>query len=151
MLQKSRLNTECPNCNREFSLNKSLLFDGTKKFPAKAELVRLNKEKEVKDRLSNLLELQERTISRSEKAAVSGGIGKIMEKILPTHKNFGMSASDCRFLAEPIDMIVFHGSTENRIKNISFMEIKTGLARLNEHQKIIRDSINDHNVQWRAF
>ena len=74
-----------------------------------------------------------------------------MEKILPTHKNFGMSASDCRFLAEPIDMIVFHGSTENRIKNISFMEIKTGLARLNEHQKIIRDSINDHNVQWRAF
>ena len=150
-LSKSRLYTDCPHCGCEFSLGKALLFDGTKKFPEKAELVRLEKEKEIKDRLADLLEQQNKTTSRSEKAAISVGIGKIIEKILPTHKNFNISAADCRFLAEPIDMIVFDGASQDKINNISFMEVKTGAARLNTHQKMVRDIVEDHKVKWREM
>ena len=36
-LQKSKLVAECPNCQGEFQLSKTILFDGTKPFPLKAE------------------------------------------------------------------------------------------------------------------
>ena len=150
-LQKSKLFADCTNCGEEFPLSKSLLFDGTKKFPDKAEITRLRWEKDLKDRISDLSEKQKKAKTRSEKAAVSVGIGKIVEKILPTHKDFSLPVPDCRFLAEPIDMIVFDGACNNKINHISFMEIKTGAARLNTHQKMVRDAIVDHDVKWRTM
>lgn len=150
-LQTSKLFAECPHCGEEFSLSKALLFDGRKKFPDKAGQIRLQWEQELKDRISDLAERQKQAKTRSEKAAVAIGIGKIVEKILPAHKNFKMTPADCRFLAEPIDMIVFDGLASNKIKQITFMDIKTGKATLNTHQKRIRDAINDHNVEWRTL
>jgi len=150
-LQKSNLVAECPHCGDEFSLSKSLLFDGRGKFPDKAQQVRLEWEKELKDRIADLAERQLRAKTKSEKTAMAVGIGKIIEKILPAHKNFKMVPADCRFLAEPIDMIVFDGLAQNKIKNITFMDVKTGNARLNTHQRQIRDAIKDHDVEWRSF
>ena len=99
--------------------------------------------------VADLVERQKKAKTQSEKAAISVGIGKIVEKILPTHKNFAFQAADCRFLGEPIDMIVFDSISENSIKHITFLDVKTGDARLNTHQKLVRDAINDGNVQWR--
>ena len=62
-----------------------------------------------------------------------------------------MIPADCRFLAEPIDMIVFDGLSQNNIKQITFMDVKTGKASLQPNQKKIRDAINDHNVEWRSL
>lgn len=150
-LQKSKLFAECPNCGEEFSLSRALLFDGRKKFPDKAEKIRLELLKEIDDRISDLIERQKRARTKSEKTAIAVGIGKIIEKILPVHKNFNLITSDCRFIAEPIDMIVFDGLSENKIKQITFMDVKTGHASLNTHQKRIRDAIQDHNVKWRSL
>ena len=150
-LNNSRLFAECPNCGDEFSLSKALLFDGTKKFPESAELIKLQCELALKEQIKELSEKQKQAPVRSERAAVSVGIGKIIEKILPIHKFFDIVASDCRFLAEPIDMIVFDGASKNKINHISFMEIKTGAARLNDHQKIVRDAVNDHQVKWSSM
>lgn len=150
-LNKSRLFAECPNCGEEFSLSKALLFDGTKKFPETAELIKLQYEKNLKDQLTALTEKHKQAPIRSERAAVSVGIGQTMEKILPTLKDFDIVTSDCRFLGDPIDMIVFDGASENKIEHISFMEIKTGAARLNDHQKMVRDAVNDHHVKWSSM
>jgi len=150
-LQKSNLVAECPQCGDEFSLSKSLLFDGRGKFPDKAQQIRLEWEKELKDRIADLAERQLSAKTKSESKAIAVGIGKIIEKILPAHKNFKMVPADCRFLAEPIDMIVFDGLAQNKIKNITFMDVKTGKARLNTHQRQIRDAIKDHDVEWRSF
>lgn len=150
-LQKSNLVAECPHCGDEFPLSKSLLFDGRGKFPDKAQQVRLEWEKELKDRIADLAERQLRAKTKSEKTAMAVGIGKIIEKILPAHKNFKMVPADCRFLAEPIDMIVFDGLAQNKITNITFMDVKTGNARLNIHQRQIRDAVKDHDVEWRSF
>lgn len=150
-LQKSNLVAECPQCGDEFPLSKSLLFDGRKKFPDKAQQVQLEWEKELKERIADLAERQLRAKTKSESKAIAVGIGKIIEKILPAHKNFKMVPADCRFLAEPIDMIVFDGLAQNKIKNITFMDVKTGNSRLNTHQRQIRDAIKDHDVEWRSF
>ena len=150
-LNRSKLIAECPHCGDEFPLLKALLFDGREKFPSKAEAKRLELLDELKDRTADLLLRQKRATTKSEKTAIAVGIGKIIEKILPAHKNFDLIPSDCRFLAEPIDMIVFDGASENKIKNITFMDIKTGSATLNTHQKQIRDAVQDHDVTWRSY
>ncbi len=148
-LKKSHLNATCPNCRNEFSLTKAILFDGTKQFPQTAELTRLEWEQRLVDRISDLKVLRKKTASRSQTGAIASGIGKILEKILPAHKNFDMESADWRFLGEPIDNIQFHGLVDNKIKNITFMEIKTENGKLQENQKQIRDAVNDHKVKWR--
>jgi len=150
-LNKSKLIAGCPHCGNEFSLSKALLFDGRGKFPTKAEAKKLELLEELKERTSNLLEKQKRATTKSEKTAIAVGIGKIIEKILPAHKNFDLIPADCRFLAEPIDMIVFDGVSENKIDKITFMDVKTGGAVLNKHQRQIRDAITDHNVKWVSY
>ena len=149
LLYSSKLSAYCPNCRESFTLADSLLFDGTKKFPDKAEQVRKELLSQIDERVADLVERQKKAKTQSEKAAISVGIGKIVEKILPTHKNFAFQAADCRFLGEPIDMIVFDSISENSVKHITFLDVKTGDARLNTHQKLVRDAINEGNVQWR--
>ncbi len=150
-LKKSKLVAECPNCLEEFSLASITMFDGTKKFPEMAESRRLEWQKEFDDRFAELKERQIRADSGAEKKAIAIGIGKIIEKVIPAYKNFNMVSSDCRFLAEPIDMIVFDGVSELNIKHITFMDIKTGNAKLNHHQKLVRDAVVDHNVRWEVI
>jgi predicted Holliday junction resolvase-like endonuclease len=124
------------------------LFDGRKKFPVDAEARQSEMEQQLEERLADLMKRQQRATIGSEKTAIAVGIGKIVEKILPAHKDFKMVASDCRFLAEPIDMIAFQGLSENRIQKITFLDIKTGNAKLNTHQKQIRDAVKDGKVKW---
>lgn len=151
ILQKSKLSTKCPFCYNEFLLSNSLLFDGTKKFPSNAEVTRNEWEEDLHQRILDLKLRIERATKGSEKTTIAVGIGKIIEKILPAHKNFDMISADCRFLAEPIDMIVFNGLSENKINHITFMDIKTGKAHLNEHQKQIRDAVKDNDVKWKLL
>ncbi len=44
-------------------------------------------------------------------------------------------------------MIVFEGASENKINHITFLDVKTGNASLNKHQRQVRDAIKDHQVK----
>ncbi len=150
-LKNSHLNATCPDCNNEFSLSKALLFDGTKQFPQTAELTRAEWEKRLVDRDSELKVLKKNTIAKSQMGAVSSGVGKILEKILPAHKNFDEEMADWRFLGDPIDNIQFNGLVDRKIYHITFMEIKSQNGKLSKTEKQIRDAILDHKVNWRQL
>ena len=97
-----------------------------------------------------LKDLEKRKVSAhtgSEKKAIEVGMGKIMEKVLPYYKGFTIPLADCRFLAEPIDAIIFEGASKQKINKISFLEIKTGDATLNPHQKMVKKAIESKNVR----
>ena len=49
--------------------------------------------------------------------------------------------------AEPLDVIIFNGIATDNVNHITFMEIKTGKAALNKHQRMIRDAVHDHKVK----
>lgn len=149
-LQTSKLYADCPHCNEEFPMSGTILFDGTGVFPDKAEMRRLELEEQLKQKQKELLKRQVNADTGAEKKAIEVGIGKIIEKILPSYKNFSITASDCRFLAEPIDMVVFDGLSENNINNITFLDVKTGNAALNKHQRLIRDAIKDQKVEFKV-
>jgi len=146
-LQTSKLFAECPHCGNEFSLSESILFDGGQDFPTEAERIRQQWQQELNEKIALLQKRQVMADEGAEKKAIEVGIGKIIEKVLPAYKNFNMPLADCRFLSEPIDMIVFEGASDLKINHITFMDIKTGNARLNTHQRQIRDAVNDHHVK----
>ena len=78
---------QCPKCDEEFKLCDSLLFDGTKKFPDKAEKTRLQLIQEFAERQN---ELEKRKVSAdvtAEKRAIDVGFGKIIEKFIDAWKN----------------------------------------------------------------
>ena len=150
-LQTSKLYADCPYCNEEFPLAGTILFDGTGTFPDDAEKKRLELEEQLKQKQDELLKRQVSADAGAEKKAIEVGIGKIIEKILPSYKNFNIIATDCRFLAEPIDMVIFDGLSENNINNITFLDVKTGNAALNKHQRLIRDAIKEQKVEFKVI
>jgi len=145
-LKVSRLYAECKECGEEFPLSKAVLFDGLGEFPEPAELKRKQMLEELQTKLD---ELKKRKVSAgpgAEKKAIEVGIGKIIEKVMPAYQNFGMPISDCRPLFEPIDMIIFNGLSAMSVQSITFMEIKTGKSRLDEHQKLVKEAVSDGKV-----
>ena len=159
-LQKSKLVAECPNCQMEFQLSKTILFDGTKPFPSKAE----KKKNEMINQLNDLnQEIKEREIElknylinapkRSERGAISSNLGTIMQNFLPHNKEFSrnISMADSRFLSAQIDIIVFDGAANNDVKHISFMDAKTGDGKLEPNQKQISDIVTNGKVRSELF
>ena len=52
---------------------------------------------------------------------------------------------------DPIDYIVFEGLAQGEVKSISFIDIKTGNAKLTEGQEQIKQMISDKNVKFRTY
>ena len=149
-LKKSDIYAECP-CGEEFKLSEAILFDGTKPFPpealeAKKELLEMLKERE--DELKKRKKLATET---AEKTAKAVNVGKSLEKVLLTMKGLSWSLPDCRFLSDPIDLLVFNGLSRGTIDSISFVEVKSGKARLNAHQKSVRDAVEDKKVTYKVY
>lgn len=142
----SLLVAECPICNKEFKLSDALLFDGMGKFPKPAEERRLLLLHELKKREK---ELKKRKVSAdvmAEKKAIEVGFGKIIEKFLPAYKDLELQFCECRPLYEPVDLIVFKGLLQKEVDLITFLEIKSGESKLNNHQKMIKKAVLDGKV-----
>ena len=151
LLQKSDIYAEHAECGCEFKISKALLFDGTKPFPFKAIEVQKNLEEELKNRQEELTKSMKRATIGAQTTAKSVNVGKLLEKVFPTMKDFKWELSDCRFLGEPIDIVIFHGLTAGKIESIEFLEVKSGKARLNEHQKGVKEAIEKNKIRYEEF
>ena len=155
-LQKSGLNAECPKCGVSSGLSDWQLFDGLKPFPKDAEEKKQMMEEALEKDWEELKKDKE-NIAVSERSATAGGIGKIAEVLIPAMKRFGYPIEDCRFLAGPIDYIIFDGASQGNVSHITFMDIKTGAQALKKggglvtHQRKIRDAVNDNNVKFKVL
>ena len=149
-LRKSNLYAECP-CGGEFKLSRSILFDGTKPFPEKALEIQKRFKEELKDREDKLKKRRKLATKKAQITTKAVNIGKNLEKVLPTMKDFKWLVPDSKFLGDPIDLIVFNGLSVNKVKSINFIEVKSGKAGLNNHQKSIRDAIEEQKVSYKVF
>ena len=147
VLQKSDLTAKCSKCGENSKLSEFVMWDGTTEHPEQANDIIDAHEKGLEKLKLDLEKKEIRTDEGAEQKAIDVGFGKTIEKLIHLHKEFKFPLEDCRFLAEPIDVIVFNGSAQNNVDHITFMEIKSGKARLNKHQKMVKDAINDQNVK----
>ena len=124
-LRASGLYEESP-CGCEFKLSDAMLFDGTKPFPSEALGTQGEFEGRLKKREDDLKKSAKQATEKARVTARTVTIGKNLEKIIPTMKDFKWALEDTRFLADPIDLITFDGLSQGRIDSISFIEVTGG-------------------------
>lgn len=139
----------CPSCETEFRIADAELFPIKGPLPEAAVARALEIRTQLKLRRAELKEQKHRMTERAEKTVESVNVGKIVEKIVPSFRSFSYSASDCRALFEPIDYVVFRGMTKTRaIEQVTFVDVKSGAAKLTKRQREIKSAIESGNVEF---
>lgn len=151
LLKKSDIYAEHPGCGGEFRISEALLFDGTKPFPFQAAEVQKNLQEALIKRESDLKLKMKRASKGAQTTSKAVNAGKLLEKVFPTMKDFEWELSDCRFLGEPIDLVIFHGLTAGKVDSIRFLEVKSGKAKLNDHQKSIKEAIEGNKIKFEEY
>ncbi len=98
----------------------------------------------------NLVRLR-KEIADQQRAGIKG---KVSETFAPFLEGFPFKPSECKFLGDPIDYVVFEGLDERDIKGVHFVEVKQGTSQLSKHQKQIRDlidSLDSKDVTFEEF
>jgi predicted Holliday junction resolvase-like endonuclease len=81
----------------------------------------------------------------SQKKSSEVRTGQIAEHFVPLLKDFKYNRKQARFLATPIDFIIFEDD------EIIFMEVKTGNSQLTATQRKVRDLIKEKKVKWEVL
>ncbi|NPV88033.1 hypothetical protein HPY42_00685 [Coprothermobacteraceae bacterium] len=93
-------------------------------------------------------QIRQDAVNRS-KAVV---IGQITEHMVPFMQDFKYNPKDARFLGTPVDLIVFDGLTEGRLRRIVFIEVKSGANnQLSPREKQVRDAVLQGSVAWELY
>ena len=74
--------------------------------------------------------------------------GEIYEKILPSMPNFPYAPKDMVFVGQWTDYIIFDGLSEGDLREIIFLEIKSGKSRLNANEKMIKKILDEKIVRF---
>ena len=87
----------------------------------------------------NLVSLRN-NIAEKQRAGIKG---KLAETFAPFLPGFPFKPSECKFIGDTIDYLVFEGLDERDIKGVHLVEIKDSNSKLSKHQKQIKDIIDD--------
>jgi predicted Holliday junction resolvase-like endonuclease len=74
--------------------------------------------------------------------------GKVHEQLIPYLPAFPYNPKDARFIGSPVDLVVFDGLAEGRVRRIVFVEVKTGGAGLTGRERMVREAVREGEVQW---
>jgi predicted Holliday junction resolvase-like endonuclease len=85
---------------------------------------------------------------RRSSAVVSG---KVTEHLAPYMDGFPYDPRDARFLGTPVDLIVFDGLGDDALREIVFLEIKSGSSSLTTRERRVRDAVIARRVAWKEF
>ena len=79
-------------------------------------------------------------------------VGLVIEEIAPGLPTFPFNGGDCRTLLKPIDYLIFDGlSQTGKVNQLHFGELKTGASRLNDNQKMVKEAVENHKVEYKPF
>lgn len=108
--------------------------------------------KNVENAKQSFQDLVAKSTKFATKKSLEVNIGKVVEKVLPALPTFPYQPCDCRTLFDPIDYLVFDGLTKkNKVTQIHFVEVKTGSARLNEHQKQVKSVVERKRLEFKLY
>jgi predicted Holliday junction resolvase-like endonuclease len=88
--------------------------------------------------------LRRDAVARSEAVTT----GKVSEQLLPFLPEFPFNPRDARFLGSPVDLIVFDGLTDEQVRRVVLVEVKTGNAGLTSRERLVRDAVRAGRVEW---
>lgn len=74
--------------------------------------------------------------------------GQFSEQLAPYLPDFKYLPTECKFMGKPIDFIVFKGMDNKEISEVVFVEVKSGKAKLNQHELNLKETIDNKRVKW---
>jgi len=74
--------------------------------------------------------------------------GQVAEQLVPHFPEWKYTPSEARFLASPLDYVIFEGLSNDEIKNIKFVEVKTGQSKSGKRQISARKAIEEGRVGY---
>lgn len=90
-------------------------------------------------------EIRKDALKRSR--AVLGGLAG--EQIAPYLPGFPCNPAEVRFVGKPVDYIGFEGAASGEeIKEILFIEVKTGKSQLSERERQIKNAVESGRVRY---
>lgn len=142
---------ECDTCGESFRLKDAGLFffDNFTKEGIEAKRAISDETKKFQVTYEDLMQRIKKGAPRTSLAV---NVGKICEKVAPAMNGFPHSIDDCRFMAEPIDYLIFRGvMAGGKVNRLIFMDIKTGNARLNKNQRLIKETVEKGRVELLVY
>ena len=77
--------------------------------------------------------------------------GMFSEQLAPYLPNFNFKPTECKFMGNPVDFIVFKGLDEKNINEIVFVEVKSGKSKLSEVEKSLKETVEKKKVRWEEY
>lgn len=77
--------------------------------------------------------------------------GQFSEQIAPYLPGFLYSPTECKFIGKPIDFVVFNGLDEKNVKEIVFVEVKSGKSKLSSTENSVKDAVLNGRVKWAEY
>jgi predicted Holliday junction resolvase-like endonuclease len=75
--------------------------------------------------------------------------GKVTEHLIPFFSSFRWNPADARFLGSPIDFVVFDGLSEGEVREIIFVEVKSGARpTLTPRERSVERCINRGDIDF---
>ncbi|MDD2745654.1 MAG: Holliday junction resolvase-like protein [Candidatus Gracilibacteria bacterium] len=75
-------------------------------------------------------------------------LGELYETIAPLIPGFRYAPRDMVFIGKGVDYLVFDGLSEGHLKEIVFLELKTGKSKQNANEKMIENCIRQGRVKY---
>lgn len=90
---------------------------------------------------------RQEAVSRSRSVV----LGNVNEKIAPLLPNFPYYYKDMVFVWKWIDYVVFNWLSSGTLKNIIFLEIKSGTSTLNRNERMIKECTENKKVYYDIY
>ncbi len=76
---------------------------------------------------------------------------EVYEKVLPFLPNFPFQPRDMVFLWKWVDYVILDGISNWNLKEIIFLEVKSGSSQLNKNEKMIRETIKQKKIRYEEY
>jgi predicted Holliday junction resolvase-like endonuclease len=77
--------------------------------------------------------------------------GQILEQFVPHFSRFPFNPKDVRFIGTPIDYLVFDGLQEGAVRQLVFLEVKSGTSALSARERAVRMAVESRCVSWMEY
>lgn len=105
---------------------------------------RLEAERGLSDRIA-----AEREDAVKRSRAVLGGLAA--EQAAPFLPGFPADPGDLRFIGKPVDFVAFSGASQGEVREVLFVEVKSGSASPSRVERSLRDAVRAGRVRWAEY
>jgi len=96
--------------------------------------------------------VRHRSVMRERNDAVGRSrsviLGELYETIAPLLPGFRYAPRDMVFIGKGVDYLIFDGLAEGQLREIVFLELKTGKSKQNANEKMIERVIREGKVRY---